>query len=198
LFKGDAELYTISIAGLRKLNPLESYCYALFKQFGFKEPGEIIRLMTSNSGKELHSSSYRLLKDRTDFLLQKKELKHTEKYQIDQFRTHIDKPIALKLEEVYVVDELKKQTIYVDKETLNYPLTLRKWEKGDYFYPYGMLGKKKLSKFFKDEKMDQIAKERQWLLVSGDDILWVVGKRADDRFKVTQKTKTILKIGLKE
>ncbi len=198
LFKGDAELYTISIVQLRKLNPLESYCYALFKQFGFKEPKEIIRLMTSDSGKELHSLSHRLLKDRTYFLLQKKELKHAEKYHIDQRSTYIDKPIALKLEEVYAVNELKKETIYVDKETLNYPLTLRKWEKGDYFYPYGMRGKKKLSKFFKDEKMNQIAKERQWLLVSGDDILWVVGKRADDRFKVTQKTKTILKIGLKE
>ncbi len=86
--------------------------------------------------------------------------------------------------------------LYVDKETLKYPLTLRKWQKGDYFYPLGMKGRKKLSKYFKDEKIDIIAKEKQWLLCSGNDIIWVVGKRADDRYKITNSTNKILKIVL--
>ena len=71
---------------------------------------------------------------------------------------------------------------------------LRNWEKGDYFYPFGMQGKKKLSKFFKDEKMDVLSKGKQWLLCSGDDIVWVVGKRADERFKVGESTREIIKI----
>jgi tRNA(Ile)-lysidine synthase len=86
-------------------------------------------------------------------------------------------------------------TIYVDKDLLKYPLTVRKWEKGDYFYPFGMTGKKKLSKYFKDEKWSIPEKEEVFLLSSADQkIIWIVGSRMDDRFKVTNQTNQILKI----
>jgi len=77
---------------------------------------------------------------------------------------------------------------------LKYPLTVRKWEKGDYFYPFGMTGKKKVSKFFKDEKLSLPEKEQVWLLCSNNQIIWVIGLRADNRFKVTTDTNHILKI----
>ena len=83
-----------------------------------------------------------------------------------------------------------------DKDLLTYPLTVRKWEKGDYFYPIGMTGKKKLSKYFKDEKYSLLDKENIWLLCSGRDIVWIIGKRMDNRFKISDKTKTILKATL--
>lgn len=74
---------------------------------------------------------------------------------------------------------------------------MRKWREGDYFYPFGMNGKKKkVSKFFKDEKMSVSEKENTWLLLSGKDIVWIVGRRADERFKVTENTTQILKIEL--
>ena len=92
------------------------------------------------------------------------------------------------------LDKQGENVIFLDKEKLIFPLVLRNWEKGDYFYPFGMKGKKKLSKFFKDEKMDLISKEKQWLLCSGDDIVWIVGRRADERFKVDGSTMKILKI----
>ena len=97
---------------------------------------------------------------------------------------------------MHIIEEVGPNVLYLDKETLKYPLTLRKWQKGDYFYPLGMVGRKKLSKYFKDEKVDVIAKEKQWLLCSGNDIIWVVGKRADDRYKITNSTTKILKIAL--
>ena len=84
--------------------------------------------------------------------------------------------------------------IYVDKLTLKYPLVVRKWKKGDYFYPIGFKGKKKLAKYFKDEKVPVALKEKQWLLCSGEDIIWIIGRRADERFKVQTTTKEILKI----
>ncbi|MCB0388199.1 MAG: tRNA lysidine(34) synthetase TilS, partial [Winogradskyella sp.] len=87
-------------------------------------------------------------------------------------------------------------TIYVDKDLLKYPLTVRKWEKGDYFYPFGMESKKKLSKFFKDEKLSILEKEKVWLLCSNQDIVWILNYRADNRFKITDKTHNILKITL--
>jgi len=77
---------------------------------------------------------------------------------------------------------------------LKFPLTVRKWQKGDYFYPLGMKGKKKLSKYFKDEKISILDKEKIWLLCSEDKVAWVVGKRLDNRFRITDKTKNILKI----
>ena len=72
---------------------------------------------------------------------------------------------------------------------LKKPLLIRKSIKGDYFYPTGMSGKKLLSKFFKDEKYSLLEKEKQWLLCSGDQIVWVVGKRCDQRFAADKKTK---------
>ena len=67
---------------------------------------------------------------------------------------------------------------------LKFPLTLRKWRESDYFYPKGLEGKKKLSKYFKDEKFSLLDKEKQWLLCSGEDIIWVVGKRVDERYSI--------------
>ena len=103
-------------------------------------------------------------------------------------------PLKLNLENVKSIEKSGQDTIFIDKEKLNFPLVLRNWEKGDYFYPFGMQGKKKLSKFFKDEKMDVISKEKQWLLCSDNDIVWVVGRRADERFKVGDSTRQIIKI----
>ena len=85
-------------------------------------------------------------------------------------------------------------TMVFDFNLLQFPLTLRKWQKGDYFYPIGLSGKKKISKYFKDQKLSLFEKENTWLLCSGNDIIWLVGKRMDDRFKVTPKTSTLFKI----
>jgi tRNA(Ile)-lysidine synthase len=77
-------------------------------------------------------------------------------------------------------------------------LQLRKWRKGDYFYPLGMQGRQKVSKYFKDHKFSRFDKESQWLLCSGESIVWIVGHRADDRFKVREGTKHILRIEWKD
>ncbi len=87
--------------------------------------------------------------------------------------------------------------VIIDKDLLKFPLTVRKWDNGDYFYPFGLQGRKKLSKYFKDEKMSLLEKENIWLLCSKNEIVWVIGKRLDDRYKITNKTKKILKITLK-
>ena len=107
----------------------------------------------------------------------------------------IEKPVSLQIEEVKKLGALSEGILYLDKETLKDKFTVRKWKKGDYFYPFGMQGKKKLlSKYFKDEKMDMIAKENQWLLCVDNAIAWIIGRRADERFRVTEGTKNIIKI----
>ncbi|KKK53211.1 hypothetical protein LCGC14_3097070, partial [marine sediment metagenome] len=106
-------------------------------------------------------------------------------------------PLTIYISEVDAIGEIGTHILYVPKNALKYPLTLRKWTIGDYFYPFGMQGTKKLSKYFKDKKMDAIAKENQWLLCSEGAIVWVVGKRGDERFKVGKHTEKIIKFELK-
>ena len=85
----------------------------------------------------------------------------------------------------------------LDADQLVFPLLLRKWKTGDVFMPFGMDGKsKKVSKLFKDEKLSLLEKENTWLLCSNDQIVWVIGMRADDRFRTENTTKNILKIEL--
>lgn len=196
LFKKEGERFVINIERLLKLQPVEAYLYHLFKTYGFTEWNDVKHLLTATSGKEVHSKTHRLLKDRGHLILSKMEPKNKETYLISEENSDVETPVPLKIEEVKSIGETSKNVVFLDKEKLNYPLILRNWEKGDYFYPFGMQGKKKLSKFFKDEKMDVLTKEKQWLLCSGNHIAWVVGKRLDERFKVDDSTSAILKITL--
>lgn len=194
VFIKETGVIKIEIAALENLAPLETYIYHLFKPYGFIDAEAIMALFSAMSGKELFSSTHRLLKDRTYLLLQKTYSDTSEVYFIPEETTAIEHPIKLSLKKVDSLENTSSKTISLDKETLIFPLTVRRWKTGDYFHPFGMKGVKKLSKFFKDEKYSLIDKEEQWLLCSEDKIVWVIGKRADDRFKVTDETKNILKI----
>ncbi|MGB6153117.1 MAG: tRNA lysidine(34) synthetase TilS [Pricia sp.] len=196
IFIQERGITTISVSTLSELRPLQGYLYGLFGEYGFTEWNDVENLLTATSGKELRSGTHRLIKDRDVLLLSAITSDKSLTYQIQENQAQIDYPLH-----IHITAEDIKETgphiLYVAKNALKYPLTLRKWEKGDYFYPFGMKGTKKLSKFFKDEKMDIIAKENQWLLCSDGAIVWVVGKRADARFRVVEGTKNILKFELK-
>ncbi len=194
LFNTEGGITRISIESLLALEPLDAYLYGLFNTYGFTEWEDVLHLLTALSGKEVRSKTHRLVKDREELLLVGIAPKTSEIYEIGASDTEVLTPIQLRIGMVERMEERDAKVLYVDKETLKYPLTLRKWQKGDYFYPMGMRGHKKLSKYFKDEKVNVLAKDEQWLLCSGDDIVWVVGRRPDERFKISAKTKSILKI----
>jgi tRNA(Ile)-lysidine synthase len=160
-------------------------------------------LLEAQSGKQVFSETHRLIKDRKYLLLSKLDSNVIQslgeesliiKKNTKQFQTPFG---ILFFDEADAIFGKRTNVIHVDKDKLNFPLTIRKWQKGDYFYPFGMQGKKKLSKYFKDEKLSLLDKENIWLLCSESEILWVINKRADNRFKVTEKTKQIIKIELK-
>lgn len=190
----------INIDKINQLSNPKAYLYQLLKDYNFTEWNDVYNLLSAQSGKQVFSNSYRLLKDRGFLLLSKRKQSTSQKteFQIEKDTLQITDPIHLDFEEVQQKSKESKQTIYIDKDLLKYPLIVRKWQNGDYLYPSGMQGKKKLSKYFKDEKFSLLKKENTWLLCNAnDEIIWIINHRNDRRFSTTNFTKNILKITTK-
>ena len=187
------------VAKIKNLSNPKAYLFELLKDYGFTEWNDVLDLLDAQSGKQLFSKTHRLLKDREVLILTENTNEDVEVISVSELENEIETPFGvLRLESIQKINESNKSTVYIDKDLLKFPLTVRKWEEGDYFYPFGMKGKKKLSKFFKDEKLSLVAKEITWLLCSQNEIVWIINQRADNRFKVTENTKNILKISFKE
>lgn len=181
---------------LKRLPNHKAYLYQWLNPFGFTAWNDIYDLMDAQSGKQVLSAGYRLLKDREVLILEPLKKIEKEIYKISEQVGSVSEPFSILLQNVDETDEkTANNTIYVDAGQLKFPLFVRKWQEGDYFCPLGMNGqKKKVSKYFKDEKMSLSDKEDTWLLCSEDRIVWIINRRADERFKVTNKTTQILKI----
>ncbi|UOK41543.1 MULTISPECIES: tRNA lysidine(34) synthetase TilS [Flavobacterium] len=187
----------INLSKLMVLPNYQAYLYQWLKPFGFKAWKDIYDLVEAQSGKQVFSERYRLLKDRDTLILTEKKEFEKEVYAVYEEAENSKIPLKISVCDKEDIAYGNKDIIFVDKDTLKFPLEFRKWEEGDYFYPFGITGKKKLSKYFKDEKFSLIEKENTWLLCSENLVVWLVGKRADRRFSVNEKTQTIIKIELK-
>ncbi|WP_055443374.1 tRNA lysidine(34) synthetase TilS [Lacinutrix himadriensis] len=197
----EGEIIKFNIKKLQKLSNTKAYLFELLKGFGFTEWNDVYNLLEAQSGKQVFSNTHRLLKDRAYLLLTEVDDDLSSEVDtsisISENDTEIETPLGvLSLESTEQLTERNKAIVYIDKDLLKFPLTVRKWEKGDYFYPLGMQGKKKLSKFFKDEKLSLLEKEKALVLCANEDVVWIINKRTDNRYKVTEKTKNILKITL--
>ena len=194
-----SEGWQINILKLQELPNTAALVYELLSPFGFTDFSALSDLLTAQSGKQIFSKSHRLLKDRdllflTENSKQSNSNDEIEEIFISENDKKIDQPIKLEFKSTKKIGNSTNSEVYVDKDKIHFPLHLRKWREGDIFQPFGMRGKKKLSKFFKDEKLSLVAKEKIWVLCSDNEIVWVVNFRLDDRFKVDANTKQILKI----
>ncbi|TDE26927.1 tRNA lysidine(34) synthetase TilS [Flavobacterium ranwuense] len=183
---------------LKKLPNYKSYLYQWLKEFEFSAWDDIYDLVESQSGKYVFSPEYRLLKDRDSLILSPINFENNEeKYFINENQKVVKVPLNLSFCKVADINLTTNSAIFVDADKLQYPLILRRWNEGDSFQPFGMNGKsKKVSKLFKDEKLSLIEKENSWLLCSNDQIVWIIGLRQDERFRIENTTKNILKIQL--
>ena len=189
----------ISIDWIYEYQPHNTYLYELLKPYDFSYAvvKEIVRSLDTFSGKIFYSPTHRLLRDRENFIIQplsdlSPDAVEGEIFSIDRNSTNIEHPVCLCTHETDNISELpmgKASIACLDIDKLQFPLKLRKWEKGDWFMPLGLKGKKKLSDFFINQKLSLADKEKIWLLVSGEDIVWVIGKRIDNRFRITPDTK---------
>ncbi|MEI6864528.1 tRNA lysidine(34) synthetase TilS [Flavicella sp.] len=187
---------SISIPEILNLKDIKANIYEILKPFGFINWKDINSILKAQTGKQLISKSHRLLKNRDELIISSIEKVTDTIYEIPEKAKSISKPIPLKFKNVEEPEKFSNNKAYIDKEKLNHTLHVRKWKKGDYFYPIGMNGKKKLSNFFKDSKMSLLEKEATWLLCDGDHIVWIIGNRMDNRYKITSKTISILEITL--
>lgn len=182
---------------LMKLPNYQSYLYQWLKEFGFTAWEDIYDLVHSQSGKQVFAANFRLLKDRDYLILSPIDETEEIEFLIDVNTEEVKIPLKLTFSKAATISVASNTVIFVDADQLVYPLVLRKWKTGDVFSPFGMNGKsKKVSKLFKDEKLSLIEKENTWLLCSNNQIVWVIGVRADERFRTSNSTKNILRIEL--
>ena len=191
--------FRISLAELATLEHPEACLFAFLHPYQFNPSviRDIYQSLSGTSGKVFFSPGHRCLLDRKYLLVEpKKDISDAVyQYYIEESTKVIEEPLTLEMRK----KKRKRLKIssspliaHIDHDKLKFPLVVRRWKEGDHFYPLGMEGKKKVSDFLIDLKIPVFDKERIWLLCSDDKVVWVIGLRLDDRFKVDSETSTVL------
>lgn len=190
----------LSISALLSFPAPATILYEMLKPYGFSRTvcESIFTVLEKDSGKIFYSSTHRLLKDRSDLLIDVLSGEDNRAYLINLEDDNVDLPVELKPEIVVIKEDYQiekdKKFAYFDFDKLSFPLVLRHWQEGDWFVPFGMKGKKKISDYFNDKKFSLFDKEKTWLLCSGQDVIWIVGERTDNRYRIEKTTKRVLKL----
>ena len=191
LFQEKNGIVQFETAALLALNPLYNYLYELLVPYGFYSVEAISKALDGQSGKQFFSATHQLVVDRENIFISPLSKKN-EVFEITEKTKILVYPLDLKFrltkDKTIIYDNDIAQ---LDVEKLKFPLTLRKWKQGDKFMPLGMKKFKKLSDFFIDNKFSIIDKQEQWLLCSDINIVWLVGCRIDERYKLETNTKKV-------
>ncbi len=191
--------------------PLETIVYEIIRNYGFHpaQTSEVIALCDSETGKFIPSDTHRILKNRnwliisplsnpesaTVFTIEEDdEIVSTPGYDfhisLNEWKTNSATQTESKDPKIQSSPDIAQ----LDTKHIKFPLIIRKWKAGDYFYPLGMKKKKKVARFLIDQKLSLTQKEKIYVIESDKKILWVAGQRIDDRFKITNSTTKVLKI----
>ena len=196
-FTRDEKIY-FEINKIKKVSNIDAYLYELLKKYNFTQWDDIRDLLDSQSGKQIISKTHKLLKDREYLILVKNSEVENKSLLINKSSKEVAVSVGkIKVSIAKKISKEDSDVIYLDSAKLDFPLRVRNVLSGDYFYPFGMNGKKKVSKYLKDKKISVFDKDKVLILeTSKNKIIWVVGMRLDDRFSVTDNTKEITKIEL--
>lgn len=195
--------YAIDLKKLKTLAHVETYLFECLFPFGINaaQIDDILEAIDNEPGRIFTSKSHRILKDRNFILIRPLSSDESPEIKIDyNFKDNCMYCASLAFELVndrsrVTYKDANQNVAYIDASKLTFPLYIRKWKYGDIFYPFGMKGKKKLSDYFTDLKLSLFEKEKINILCnSNGDIVWIIGKRSDNRYKITARTNKILKI----
>ncbi|MCW3465467.1 tRNA lysidine(34) synthetase TilS [Chitinophaga nivalis] len=201
LFQKD-NTWMVPVLKLQKSVPLQTIAWELFRQFNCSpaQVKQVLQLLDSESGKLVETSTHRIIRNRAWILITPLVTAVAPLVVIDTPSGHITFPagqLRIKALEHQPGNIPASPAIaWLDAAQISFPLILRKWKQGDYFYPLGLPKKKKLSRFLIDQKLSLPQKENVWVLESAKRIVWVVGMRIDDRFKITEKTRQVISLEL--
>ncbi len=201
----------IPVLKLLKTAALKAIVYEIIKDYGFTahQTDEAIGLLKSESGKYIQSATHRIIKNRNWLIIAPIETTIAENILVEDEGSLQFAIGSLQVKKIIFNNPVRPNhpggqfsiinnqlTAQIDADEITFPLLLRKWKQGDYFYPLGMQKKKKLSRFFIDQKLSLTQKEKTWVIEMDKKIIWVVGLRIDDRFKILDSTKNVLQISL--
>lgn len=199
----NGDIHTLRVANIRPTLPRNYVIYEILNsEYGFK--GDVVdalchALDSGATGRRFYSREWVAVVDRGDVVI-------APITQDDSCESIVEKGAArsyiggsvLYYEycNIDFIDTLDQgdNVALLDADKLKFPLKVRRWQEGDWFVPFGMSGRKKLSDYLIDKKVSMAEKSRQFVLLSGDDIVWVVGRRLDDRYAITRKTENVLKV----
>ena len=190
----------IPVRLLMHRQPLETICYELFKPYGFAaaQIPFILDILKAGSGKYISSATHRIIRNRDFLIVTKLQAAATDLLLIESVPATIDgADHQFQFSGITKVAALDagEAVAHLDMEQLEWPLILRRWRTGDYFYPLGMgMKKKKVGRFLIDQKVPLHEKEHIWVLESAKRIVWIAGMRIDERFKIKPGTTQILKV----
>ena len=183
----DAEL-------LHKYINEKSVLFELFRPFGLggSQTEELKAVIKGKTGIQLYTQTHRILKNRNKVIVSSGE-RNPAKYYIIQNLEDLKKvPLIDSVQSIDISSGFNipddKLTACIDENEISYPIIIRKWEKGDYFFPLGMNNRKKISDFLIDLKKSLLDKEKIMVLESDGKIVWVIGERIDSRFKIKPST----------
>ncbi len=196
----DGERIRFDLKALRECEGVDTLLFMWLSKYGFGSDVvvQLYRSLNDIAGKQFYSQTHRAVIGRESLELgvRSEELGvRNEEWEIENGELRVENgELKIEISEVDIegFEVVKSGNVAcLDADKLQYPLVFRRWKKGDWFIPFGMKGRKKLSDFFADKKMNLIDKEQVWLLTLGDDIVWVVGHRVDARYAVTDTTKRV-------
>lgn len=165
----------------------ESLLFEILYPLGFNsmQVKDIFHSLAGQSGRRFVSKDWEVLRDRTHLLLRARAPEEIPRLSVE----------IRDLTPDFVISR-DKQVAYLDADKLVLPLTIRKWQAGDKFVPFGMKGKKKVSDYLTDCKRSLFEKENQYVACSGEEIVWLIGERSDNRFRVTEETRRVAELRL--
>lgn len=194
-----AELH-IPVLKLQKTTPLHTITWEIIKDFGFAtaQVNDVVKLLGAENGRYVASRTYRIIKNRNWLVIAPAQTTVAQHILIEaKDREVVYEEGVIQLKNIQYSKfniQHSNNVAMLDAALIQYPLLLRKWKAGDYFYPLGMKKKKKLARFFIDLKLSKTDKEKVWVIEMDKKIVWVVGHRIDDRFKITAKTANLLQL----
>lgn len=190
------DMIYVCMEELKKESQPEFILFEMLKPFGFNFSAILgaYRSFGKTSGKRFNSDTYEMFIDRKELIIREIKPHSTAETEIATGVDEIDKPVHLKFSEFKYEDQkipTSPEIAWLDYDKLKFPLKIRNFREGDYFVPLGMKGRKKLSDFFIDQKIPVPEKQNIKVLISGNEIAWIVGYRIDNRFKISSATRRV-------